>query len=58
MRRAVHPETKARQSRVFVNIASCGLSGDIADLVNRRFKFLGTKMAYNVAAAVALLTKR
>ena len=43
-----------------MNVASCGISASTADLVNRSrvLKSLGSKLAYDVASVIVLLTKR
>lgn len=45
----------ARERRHFVNVASCGISGEVAGRVNRSSKVLGGKLSFKLATARALL---
>lgn len=47
-----------RETRYFLNIASFGSSGLIADKVNNSHKWLGSKMSYYIATLHGLLTYR
>lgn len=45
-------------ARHFVNVASCGITGEVALLVNRSSKVLGGTLSFKLAAARALLRWR
>ena len=45
-------------SRYFINVSSCGLSGDVVDVANRSGKRLGAKLSFLTASVEALLKYR
>lgn len=44
--------------RYFINVSSCGLSGDVVDVANRSGKRLGAKLSFLAASVEALLKYR
>lgn len=44
-----------QERRHFVNVASCGISGEVAGRVNRSSKLLGGRLSFKLATARALL---